>query len=140
MAKKTTPKRATKKSKSDESIIDRLSQIFKKYPVDLHYISDDWDLHLEEIYNLSDKKIKEIVEFVGAASCVLSDDKLDDGIITQTRIVYFKDHEIFIKQVRIGEGYYDSKDDYAEMSGEPTEVNYWLVEPNKKGYKIIKVI
>lgn len=132
MAKKT------KEPKSDELVIGRLSEIFTEYPVDFHSM-DSLEIQLEE-YNSSKKKIKEIVEFVGSADCVESDDDLDNGVITQTRIVHFKDHDIYIKQVRTGEGYYDSKDDYAEMSGEPTEVNYWLVEPQKKGYKIIKVI
>lgn len=113
--------------KNSDNKTEKFNQIFSvlvEYDLRLKYLADD-------IYNLeitNKEKVNEINILCGDFETIKDYNKRDRRECIETSIVYFKDHDLYIKEVGVGECHYSD----LCIDGAPYRLNYELVEPQVK--------
>ena len=112
--------------KREKSI--EITNLLMKYNIRLKYFADDMD-YLEYNLEITDENIvNEINNLCGDIELIKTDEEKDDRECIETSIVYFKDYDLYIKEVGVGECHYRD----ICIDGSPDSLEYKLVQPQVK--------
>ncbi len=79
----------------------------------------------DQICDLEGDAKHEAIQFLGAFELVDWDERKDRRECIETAIVHFKTHEIYLKEVAVGECHYSD----VMIDGGPHELDYFTVDP-----------
>lgn len=77
--------------------------------------------------NIQYEAPKELLKKIGKVETVYEDDKKDDLDCIETTIIHFKDSNLYLKEVAVGECHYRD----VAIDGEIDSLEYFLVEPKE---------
>ena len=111
--------------------MEKFNQIINllfEYNIRLKYFADDMD-YLEYNLEITDENIvNKINNLCGDIELIKTDEERDDTECIETSIVYFKDYDLYIKEVATGECHYRD----VCIDGELYNNEFTLVQPQEK--------